>query len=141
MAQKVFVKNDNVYPLREIFKGEEITIDSGDFWRDKKGNKREVDIFEANDFRGQYHPVPIDGSGQMLKDDPKYHKKISMHPVNDVTLVQAPTFKCMAPDCAHVSPSPEELEAHTNVRHASIDKLILPEEDAEIVHKKQVGKR
>lgn len=137
MSQNVYVFNKNSYPLREIFKGEEVTIEANDFWRDKKGNKKEMDIFTANDFRGQYHPVPFDGSGKMV-NDPKHFKMIDMIPVDatPVTHEEIPSFKCMAKDCKHVSPSPEELEAHTKVRHASAEKLILPEEDARLAKKK-----
>lgn len=138
MAAKVFIYNDNIYPLREMFKGEEVTIQANDYWRDKKGEKKEFDLFEANDFRGTYHPVPCDMSGKML-DDAKHYKKIKMIPTEvDTAKEDAPAFKCMAPDCKHISPSPEELEAHTSVRHANIDKLILPDEDSRLKQKAQI---
>lgn len=132
---KVYIKNTNVHPLKELFKGEEVNIEAGDFWRDKKGNKKELDVFEANDFRGTYHPVPFDGSGKML-NDPKYFKMIEMVPVGgsekDFSNETIDLHRCMVKDCKHVSPSPEELEAHTAVRHGNLEKLILPEVDQEI---------
>jgi hypothetical protein len=134
---KVYIYNKNAYPLREMFKGEEVTLAANDFWRDKAGNKKEIDIFEANDFRGQYHPVPFDGSGKMI-NDPKYFKMIEMIPVSHTEVKEelTPTFKCMAKDCKHVSPSPEELEAHTKVKHGGLEKLTLPDEDARLSKKK-----
>lgn len=135
---KVYLKNTNNYPLRELFKGEEVLISANDFWRDKGGEKKELDIFEANDFRGQYHPVPFDGSGKMI-NDPKHFKMIEMIPVpgqDGVPTELKPTYKCMAKECKHVSPSPEELEAHTNTRHPEVEKLILPDEDSRISARK-----
>ncbi len=138
MADKVYILNKNVYPLREMFKGLEVTIEPNDFWRDKAGNKKEFDLFEANDFRGQYRPVPMDGSGKML-GDAKYFKMIEMVPVDggkDKSSSAESSYRCMAKDCKHVSPSPEELEAHTNMRHPNIEKLILPDEDSRLPAKK-----
>ena len=134
---KVYVKNTNVHPLRELFKGEEVVILANDFWRDKQGNKKELDIFEANDFRGQYHPTPIDGDGKMV-NDPRYYKMIEMIPVDkpeEEINTEPVGFKCMAPGCKHVSPSEEELAAHAQVRHPSLESLILPEEDARLKKK------
>lgn len=138
LSNKVYVLNKNSYPLRELFKGEEVTIEANSFWKDAKGNKKILDIYEANDFRGQYHPVPFDGSGKML-NDPKHFKMIEMVPVDDEKMEVAdekPAFKCMAKECKHVSPSSEELEAHTKVRHPSLETLILPDEDVRIRSKK-----
>lgn len=138
MSNKVYVYNGNEYPLRELFKGEQVDIAAKDYWRDKTGEKKKIDIYEANDFRGQYHPVPFDGSGKML-NDPKHYKIIKMEPVDQVTeeaIPDKPSFKCMAKECKHVSPSPEELEAHTTTRHPNAEKLILPEEDARTQKKK-----
>lgn len=120
-----------------MFKGEEMTIQANDFWRDKNGNKKEFDVFEANDYRGQYRPVPFDGSGKMV-NDPKYYKMIELVPVGGSVIKEEPTstFKCMAKDCKHVSPSPEELEAHTKTRHGNLDKLVLPIEDERLGKKK-----
>lgn len=136
MAQKVRIKNTNIHPLRELFKGEEVTIEAGDYWRDKKGAVREIDVFEANDFRGVYHPVPFDGSGKMV-DDARHYKKIVMEPIVDESDLDeeeddSPVFKCMAKECKHISPSSEELDAHIKVRHPSAERLVLPEVDKDI---------
>jgi len=137
MTGKVFIKNINGYPLRELFKGEEVTIAANDFWRDKGGKKKELDIYEANDFKGQYHPVACDMSGKMI-NDPKHYKMLELIPVDASevkTESDSPAYRCMAKDCKHVSPSAEELEAHTKTRHSNIDRLILPEEDAKLPKK------
>ena len=135
---KVYLKNTNDYPLVEMFKGEKVEILANDYWRDKKGEKKILDIYEANDFRGQYHPVPFDGSGKM-EDHPKYYKKVAMEPCDDegYSVITADSgFKCMAKECKHVSASSEELETHTKVKHGSMETLILPEEDAKPTNSK-----
>lgn len=145
MPNKVYVYNANTYPHRATFKGEEITLGAKDYWKDKDGSKKVFDIYEANDFKGQYSAVPCDGSGKMVPD-PKYFKIIELHPVPNtesdsvLKIDEATGFKCMALNCKHVSPSAEELEAHTNVRHPGMDKLILPEEDARLKAKKATTK-
>ncbi len=143
MANKVKIYNLNTHPLKEIFKGNEVLIEAQDYWRDKKGNIREFDIYEANDFRGQYHPVESDGSGKNT-NDPKHFKMLRMDPVGDASPIvetEPSGFKCMAAGCKHVSPSPEELEAHAKVRHADIETLILPEEDQRMRQQKSVKQK
>lgn len=140
---KVTVFNLNSHPLHELFKGEEVLIEANDYWRDKKGNVKELDIYEANDFRGQYHPVPFDGSGKMI-NDPKHFKMLRMDKVgeeaSDTTEDDTPTFKCMAAQCKHTSPSSEELAAHIKVRHPSAETLVLPDEDKAIRARQKKGK-
>ena len=136
---KVTVFNTNVHPLKEMFKGEEVYIEAQDYWRDKKGKIKELDQFEANDYRGQYAPVPFDGSGKMV-NDPRYFKMLKIEPVDGTEIGNASTepvgYKCMAKECKHISPSAEELEAHAKVRHAALETLILPEEEEVIKRKK-----
>ena len=127
---KVKVFNDNIHPFKSTFKGEDVLIASKDYWRDKRGEVKEMDIFEANDFKGAYHnPVP-DSSGAQ---DPKSYKMIKLEPLTTATAHEAPeieTFTCM--QCKHASPSPEELEAHISVRHPNSARLSMPEVDAEM---------
>lgn len=138
--QKVRVFNDNIHPLKEIFKGERVEIGPKDYWRDAKGNILELDIYEANDYRGQYAPVPFDGSGKML-NDPRYFKMIKMEPVDKAvgedTKVQI--LKCMMKDCKFVATSTEQLEDHSAERHGGVDKLVLPEQDHAIKEKKKAS--
>lgn len=144
MNNKVKVFNLNTHPLHEIFKGEEVKIEPQDYWRDKNGNIKIMDIFEANDYKGQYAPVPFDGSGKML-NDPRYFKMLKLEPVADGfdgedNEPETVTFKCMAKDCNHISPSPEELTAHIKVRHPSVETLVLPEIDHVLKKKSKVKK-
>jgi len=138
MAQKVRVYNLNTYPLDEIFKGDEVHIEPQDYWRDKKGAVKVMDIYEATDFKGQYHPVMSDGSGKMV-NDPKFYKMLRLEPAEaePVALEEVPAYKCMHGGCKHVSPSSEELEAHTRVKHPGSESLVLPEEDARIKAKQK----
>lgn len=136
---KVYVFNDNTHPLDELFKGEPIHIDPKDYLRDKSGNKKVMDIFEANDYRGQYKAVPFDGSGKML-DDAKYHKKVKLIPIDAEQKIEPqPGHLCMHKGCSHVSPSPEELEAHTRVKHPNTETLSLPDQDVKL-NRKAVAK-
>ncbi len=136
MSYKVKVFNKNVHPLKEIFKGNEVFIAAQDYWRDEKGKVKVMDVYEANDYRGQYAPVPFDGSGKMI-DDPRHFKMIELQRTDsdretDETEDKTSIHKCMAPSCKHVSPSSEELSAHVKVRHPGVETLVLPEEDREI---------
>ena len=135
---KVTVFNLNTFPLKELFKGEEVEIEAQDYWRDKKGNVKHIDQFEANDFRGSYHPVPFDGSGKMV-NDPRHFKMLKIEPVDhedEATAHSKTVARCMAQGCKHVSPSPEELEAHTKVQHPGIETLLLPEVEEASARKK-----
>lgn len=117
---KVF--NDNIYPLKELFKGADVIIKEKDYWRNADGSVKELDIFEASEFKGQYHPAPIDTDGKMVRDA-QYFKKIIIEPILKNKPEAPPAkqgIKCMVSGCGHFSPSPEELEAHNKVRHANL---------------------
>lgn len=135
MSQKVKVFNDNVHPLNEMFKGEKMSIAAKDYWREADGRIKVMDVFEANDYRGQYAPVPFDGSGKMI-GDPRYFKMIKMEIVDGDITTSIPSHKCMAKECRFVGSTESELTQHLNSQHASIEKLVLPEQDAEISKKK-----
>jgi hypothetical protein len=131
---KVYIKNENHHPLKQLFRGEEVLILAKDYWRDKSGNKRAFDIYEANDFRGTYMPAPIDTDGKRL-DDPRYYKIISMEPVSDEkeeAVEPRDIFKCMAPGCRHVAKDGKALDKHVEAMHGNIETLILPEEDVKV---------
>lgn len=135
------IKNTNIYDLKTIFKGEDVLIEPGEFWKDKKGNIREMDIFEAHEFRGAYHPTLVDGSGKLV-DDARYFKKVEVIPcqTEEEKASVTESHRCMAPQCKHVSASSEELVTHTQVKHGSMEKTVLPEMDQEIERKKKIQK-
>lgn len=139
---KVTVFNDNVHPLREMFKGDPVEIAAKDYWRDAKGEIREVDFYEATEFKGQYRPMPSDGSGHRVEDS-KYHKILKITPV-DAQGAQAVTevvmHKCMARECRFVGSDATELANHTIAKHGDAERLVMPEADAEIETKKRVGR-
>lgn len=136
---KVKVFNENVFPLKQYFKGEDIEIEPEDYWRDKKGKIKEIDQFEANEFRGAYLPVPVDGSGKMV-NEPRYHKKIRIEAIDydAPTVIDIP--KCMAQGCKHVAVSQEALAIHTRDKHPGIETLILPEQEEVIQRKSKAVK-
>lgn len=142
MAQKVTVFNKNTHPIKEIFKGEEVFIGPQDYWRTKDGKVKEMDIFEANDYRGQYAMVPFDGSGKMI-NDPRYFKMIELRPVvqeaddHEDFEDSSTNFKCMATNCKFVGTNTEEFNRHCTIAHPETTRLILPDEDREIEKKRR----
>jgi len=140
MAKKVTVFNLNTHPLDEMFKGEEVHIAPQDYWRDKKGKIKEVDHYEAIEFKGQYRPMPFDGSGKRVEDS-KFFKMLRIEPVDQETHDtddDVPSFKCMARECRFVGTTEKELSAHVQARHADAETLVLPDEDKAIrVRKKR----
>jgi len=139
-SSKVYVFNDNVHPIREIFKGEQMEIGAKSFWLNKDGSKKLMDVFEANEYAKQYRPVPCDMSGKM-EESSKFYKMIRLIPeTTEATKPNdAPIFRCMAKDCTHISPSAEELEAHTKVRHQNAEKLVMPEVEEALNRKKKAA--
>lgn len=113
--------------LKEMFKGNPIEIPAGAFI--------EMEFYEAHEFRGQYHPQPLDNNGMMM-NDPRYFKMIRIEPLSThgVSVPVTEAHVCMS--CKHSSPSPEELEAHIKVRHHNADRLTLPEVDAVVAKNK-----
>jgi hypothetical protein len=138
MSNRVAVFNYNNWPVKELFKGEEVEILANDYWRDKTGNIKVMDIFEANDYRGQYKPVPFDGSGKMI-DDPKYHKKIRLEPWGEQHKAEEKqVYRCMMKECSKtaVFSTEEELTNHIKGKHPGADTLVLPEVEADISAKR-----
>jgi len=126
---QVKVWNDNDYPLKEIFKGDPIEIGPHQF--------KMMEFYEAYEFKGQYHPQPIDNDGKLL-NDPKYFKKVRIERLDAGAVEEAkPTHVCM--QCKHASPSPEELEAHMKFRHADVARLELPEVDQDVKTRKKAA--
>lgn len=123
----VKVWNDNTIDHVEMFKEKEIRIPAG--------KHIEMELFEANDFKGQYRIVEVDAGGQQTRESMKMIRleRPKLEAVED----EAPeVHQCVV--CKHASPSPEELEAHIKVRHAEQERLNMPDVDAEI---KRSGKR
>ena len=96
-------------PLKELFKGNPIEIPPGKFI--------EMEFYEAHEFKGQYHPQPLDNNGMMM-NDPRHFKMVRLEAIPAGGAAETPKVEahvCMS--CKHSSPSPEELEAHIKVRH------------------------
>ena len=128
------VYNDNVHDFKSIFKGDKVFIKAKGYWLDDSGKPKVMDLYEANDFRGTYHPVAVDGSGV---PDPKSYKMIKIEMIKEAAKQEMQSHVCM--QCKHSSPSPEELEAHINVRHADAVKLGLPDVDVKKPRGRPVG--
>jgi hypothetical protein len=79
MSNMVKVWNDNVYPHKETFKGEEINIPAGSFV--------EMDYIEAVEFKGQFTAPKTDASG---KPDAKFFKKIRVEQPKEPIFKDAP---------------------------------------------------
>lgn len=124
---RVKVWNDNNHELKELFKGDKVSIPAKGFI--------EMEFYEAHEFKGQYHPQPVDNDGKLLQDS-KYFKIIRIEPIDGTKKEEVQSSHvCM--QCKHMSPSSEELEAHVKVRHSSAARLELPAEDEVIAAKKR----
>lgn len=113
--------------LKELFKGNPIEI--------LPGKCIEMEFYEAHEFKGQYHPQPLDNNGMMM-NDPRYSKILRIEPITAAGKQESPKVDahvCMS--CKHSSPSPEELEAHIKVRHPNADRLVLPEVEETLKNK------
>lgn len=130
MSQKMKIYNDNVHPFQTTFKGDLYKINAKDYLKDASGKPVEWDLYEANDFRGQYSPILKDANEL---PDPRSYKMIRLEPVGKPLIEEKSEHVCMR--CKHVSPSAEELEAHLKYRHADAIKLEIPEEDAKMLSK------
>jgi hypothetical protein len=124
MTQKVKVFNDNVHDFKSNFKGDPVFIKAKSYWTEKNGEPRVMDLYEANDFRGDYHPIM---KGANEEADPKSYKMIRLEVVGVETAAVQAEHVCM--QCKHKSPSPEELEAHIKVKHAEAVRTEIAELD------------
>lgn len=115
---QVKVWNDNIYPLKQLFKGNSVLIPAKSFI--------EMEFYEAHEFLGTYHPVDYDADG---KQDPKSYKMLRVEREDAVKGIQAKIKKNLCIVCKHESPSPEELKAHITVQHKDHAKLALPDVD------------
>lgn len=121
---KVRVFNDNVHDFKATFKGDPIFIKAKSYLLEKTGEPREMDIYEANEFRGDYHPITIGGDDQ---PDPRSFKMIKIEKIGESVSV-IPEHVCM--QCKHKSPSAHELDAHVKYTHADSATVSIPELDA-----------
>lgn len=124
--QKVKVFNENVFDFKSNFKGDPVFIKAKSYWKNEDGTDRIMDIFEANDFRCDYHPIKLNGDG---KQDPETFKMIRIEKVDQEAA--APVMSehtCNL--CKHKSPSAHELDAHIKFKHAEAALTSIPEEDA-----------
>mgnify|MGYP003661354265 CR=1 FL=1 len=121
--QKVKVFNDNTFDFKSNFKGDPVHIKAKSYWKGADGNDLIMDIYEANDFRGDYHPIKIKGDGT---HDPESFKMIKLEKLEDAK-EGLQNHICMV--CNHKSPSSHELDAHVKFTHAEVPKVVIPELD------------
>jgi hypothetical protein len=129
---QVKVWNTNTHDLVERFKGNELVIPAGKYI--------EMEYYEANEFRGQYHPRPVDNDGKMV-DDAKHYKMLRIESPGD----QAPPTKsvgghvCMK--CQSAYQAKDELDFHVKTKHANDARLELPEQDAALASQLEQSKK
>lgn len=123
MSSKVKVFNDNVHDFKSNFKGDPVFIKAKSYWLEENGEPRVMDLYEANDFRGDYHPIKLDGQNL---PDPTSFKMIKLEKVGEAVTME--THVCNV--CKHKSPSSHELDAHVKFTHANLATISIPEEDA-----------
>jgi uncharacterized C2H2 Zn-finger protein len=104
MMNNVRVYNDNVYPYRENFRGNQIDIPPGGYI--------DMDYYEAIDFRGTYCPIKTDGGGKPLAESFKL-----------IRIVQPENFQAedakrnICNSCGKSFPNAKDLEDHINENH------------------------
>lgn len=117
---RVKVWNDNVHDIKEKFKGDDIFIKAKGFI--------EMELFEANDYRGQYYPMILGSDGTQ---DPKSFKMIRIERITDSGEIEAPALHvCQA--CAKKYESAPVLKAHIDTEHADAARLEIPDVDETI---------
>jgi hypothetical protein len=112
----VRVWNDNVFPFRQVFKGNEIYIGAKKFI--------EMEETEAYEFRGAYSPIVRDGDGQPT---PESYKMIRVEKTDKSAHKPAPAAQehiCQA--CGKQFGNKKELETHIDSEH--IEQLADKEE-------------
>lgn len=120
---QVKVWNDNTHDLVELFKGNKVMIPAKSFI--------EMEYYEAGEFKGQYHPRPVDNDGKMV-DDAKHYKMVRIEKPTDkaVPIKAVGGFACMK--CQQAYQAQDELDFHVKSKHADAARLELPEQDAEL---------
>lgn len=104
----VRVWNDNDYPFRQKFKGEDVAIPAKKFVM--------MDEEDAISFRGKYSPPILDGAANAL---PHSYKKIRIEHTSNPDVKEAGKFVCHADGTEF--DSQEALDAYVKENHA--DKL------------------
>lgn len=104
----VRVWNDNTYPFRQNFKGEDIMIPAKKFIM--------MDEEDAVSFRGKYSPPILDGANNCL---PHSYKMIRIEHNSEPEALVSSKFRCHA-DGAEFD-TQEELDEYVKANHA--DKL------------------
>jgi hypothetical protein len=129
---QVKVWNTNTHDLVERFKGNEVIIPAGKFI--------EMEYYEANEFRGQYHPRPVDNDGKMV-DDPKYYKMLRVEIPGDKPIPSKAVggYTCMK--CQGAYQAQDELDFHVKTKHANDQRLELPEQDAQLATQIEQSKK
>ncbi len=100
----VRVYNDNVFPYKEVFRGEMIEIPPKGFI--------EMDFYEAIDFKGTYSPIKTDGGGKPLAES---YKIIRIVTPENFQAEDAKNNICHS--CSKTFLSAKELEDHVNENH------------------------
>lgn len=101
---KVRVYNDNIYPHREKFKGEDLNIPPKGFI--------ELDFFDAVELKGQYTPIIVDGGGAPL---PQSFKMLRIVEPDGFKLEESKKIICNS--CGQNFDSAKELDDHVTEFH------------------------
>jgi hypothetical protein len=124
MAGKVKIFNDNEHPFEANFKGDKVYIGAKSYWKDKDGTPRLFDLFEANDFKGDYHPIKLLGDGT---HDPRTFKKIKLVNIDAEVKEVVPEHPCML--CGSAYQTEDELDVHLEAEHKNEERVSIAELD------------
>lgn len=102
--------------LNETFKGDVMTIKAGEY--------KEMEFFDAHEYKSQFAPIFSDASG---RHDPKSFKIIKIEKIGDEAESHVSTHKCMS--CGKSYESEPVLKAHASTEHAEQAAVEIPEVD------------
>jgi hypothetical protein len=113
----VKVKNLNVHPFSQKFKGVDIRLAA----HGSSGDAIDMDYEEAVEFLGTFYPFKLDNKGN---HDPKFFKMLKIDGKPEHHDAKKAEIRC--PVCRELCPSWLDLEAHQRVMHQ--DQVLKDEE-------------
>lgn len=103
----VKVRNLNVHPFSQKFRGDTLRIAAGDYI--------EMDEEDAVQFLGQFYPFKLDNKGNHM---PEHFKMLRIEKDPGQIVKDHVTNKFMCPACKEQTSSYVELEAHMRLSHS-----------------------
>ena len=124
MSVQCKVFNENVHDFASMFKGDPVKIKAKSYWKNEDGSDKVMDLYEANDFQKDYHPM------KKGADELPTPESFKMMRIERIGVAAAGPAEHVCMQCKHKSPSSHELDAHVKYTHPDAVIVSIPEEDA-----------